>query len=299
MIEVVLDSRKKTPSFYDARRRNKKVLSVGGRSVTLTTFSFFAHSQFEHYRRQYINCLDNVSITPLDKLNKLILLLDATYADWRDIDVVYLPNLIVAATELNVSPPELAWQTTLETDSPSAEKEASDTVTGLTYIGSNIIGVTAYLAEMFKLSPGYILDEMTLYEVNCLLQEAYLLEYKHQEWSYTIAGDVGYEKVGEDWKKTPLPAPDWMKKSKAADEGKAALLKFKQEQQKIKEQLAAKGISNKVLDRSTPTGRVVDFTKLGPGGVPTITDIAKTDGLPPMRGATLSDLLPGSEKVNE
>ena len=290
---------KRLPSFYDARRRLEQTVYVGEHPITVKTFSFFDHSKLEYYRLQYAKCLDAPS-TPEERLDKLKELLDATKLDWRSASLYQLPNILTCVVNVNPAPPKLAWQPDTEesTDLPTADPNKKDD-DGLDYSGRQIAGIAAFLSEILNVSVNYVLDDMTYYEVNCLMQEALLLEHRIREWQYALAGDVGIEKVGSEFRKIPLPAPEWMGTETLKESNSQGVLnRILRDKEKINKKLKEKGATDeRTLAGPRPSGDFVDFTKMGADGRPmqahNEADNLAAEPMP------LTTLLPESGNVRE
>lgn len=239
-----------SPSFYDARLREQTIVPVGGQPTSIKTFAFFRHVVFEKFRREYFKCALNKRTTPKERCDKFTELLNASGIDWSNVEPDEIPDLFEALVRVNKIPPLLAWQE--PTASPAAKsKDVQATLEdNLQYEGRDLASTVALLSSVFGWTADYVLNDLSLYEVNCYVQEALLLQHKEQEMHYNFA-EVGFKKVGDSYEKVPYPDPPWVKKSKVV----------------VPDQ-----IKNVVIPQKfRPDGLIVDFTHMESGKATTYT----------------------------
>lgn len=232
------------PNFFDARLREQKTVSVGGRPVLIRTFSFFRHVNFEKFRKEYFKCALDKKTSPKARYEKFVDLLNASGIDWSDAEPEELPNIFEAVIRVNKLPPFLAWQDT--SDIKDKKKDVQATMEDNThYDGRDVASTVALLSSEFGWTADYILENLSLYEVNCYVQEALLIQHKRQEMYYNFA-EIGFKKVGDSYEKVPYPDPPWVKKTSVV----------------VPEQMK----NTEVPRRFQPDGYIVDFTKKGQDG---------------------------------
>lgn len=234
-----------TRSFYDAvARYSKSIVLLDGRPMTVRTFSFLEYLLYERDRRAL------TSSETLDAKFAAFVGMTTLVTGGNAATAFDLPAIYQAVADANPPVPEFPWQREDFTDKRPAEDIVLEDSS--TYIGQDVVWIVSQLAGEYGWSSDHILNELTCYEVLCYLQEVIIRQHDKQVFLYTLAADVGVEKVGGEYKKMPFPELPWRRK-------------------RVVRQTATKAMPS----RFKPDGVVIDLTD--PEVVKGMTNASKRD----------------------